>query len=73
MSLLNLKKFLPYTEANYLELSLNTQFKKNEEQEGKKDLFHGWVPVFVGGGHKERENEGLYGGCVLYSYMKIEE
>jgi hypothetical protein len=28
------------------------------------------------GGHKERVNEvneGDYGGCILYSYMKIEE
>jgi hypothetical protein len=24
------------------------------------------------GGHKERVNEGEYGGCILYSYMKIE-
>jgi hypothetical protein len=23
--------------------------------------------------HKERVNEGGYGGCILYSYMKIEE
>jgi hypothetical protein len=27
-----------------------------------------WVPV-GGGGHKERDNEGEYGGCVLYQYM----
>jgi hypothetical protein len=26
-----------------------------------------------GGGHKERGNEGEYGGSILYSYMKIEE
>jgi hypothetical protein len=25
------------------------------------------------GGHKERENEGVYGECVLYPYVKIEE
>jgi hypothetical protein len=25
------------------------------------------------GGHKERNNEGEYGECVLYPYMKIEE
>jgi hypothetical protein len=25
------------------------------------------------GGHKERENEGECGGCILYPYMKIEE
>jgi hypothetical protein len=24
-------------------------------------------------GHKERVNEGGYGRCILYSYMKIEE
>jgi hypothetical protein len=28
----------------------------------------------VGGGrHKEKVNEGEYGGYILYSYMKIEE
>jgi hypothetical protein len=25
------------------------------------------------GRHKERGNEGEYGGCILYSYMKMEE
>jgi hypothetical protein len=25
------------------------------------------------GSHKERMNGGKYGGCILYSYMKIEE
>jgi hypothetical protein len=30
--------------------------------------------VLVGvGEHKERVNEYEYGGCILYSYMKIEE
>jgi hypothetical protein len=24
------------------------------------------------GGHNKRVNEGEYGGCILYSYMKIE-
>jgi hypothetical protein len=24
-------------------------------------------------GHKERGNESVYGGCILYPYMKIEE
>jgi hypothetical protein len=24
-------------------------------------------------GQKERRNKGEYGGCILYSYMKIEE
>jgi hypothetical protein len=27
----------------------------------------------MGGGHKGRANEGEYGGCILYPYMKIEE
>jgi hypothetical protein len=27
----------------------------------------------VEGGHKERVNEGEYGGCILYSYIKIKE
>jgi hypothetical protein len=26
-----------------------------------------------GGGHKDRWNEGEYGGCILYTYMKIEQ
>jgi hypothetical protein len=26
-----------------------------------------------GSRHKERENEGEYGTCILYPYMKIEE
>jgi hypothetical protein len=25
------------------------------------------------GRHKEKMNEGEYGGCILYSYLKIEE
>jgi hypothetical protein len=36
--------------------------------------------VFSGGGyqwevgrHKEREKKGEYGGCILYSHMKIKE
>jgi hypothetical protein len=29
---------------------------------------------FLGmGGHKERGNEGKYGGCILNPYMKVEE
>jgi hypothetical protein len=39
----------------------------------EKQIFSGgWVQWEVGG-HKERENEGEYGGCTLYPYMKIEE
>jgi hypothetical protein len=26
-----------------------------------------------GGEHNERVNQGVYSGCILYSYMKIEE
>jgi hypothetical protein len=40
--------------------------------EGKINLFWRLVPV-RGSGHKERENKDVYGGCVLYPYMKIEE
>jgi hypothetical protein len=25
------------------------------------------------GGHRERKNEGVYGRCILYPYMKLEE
>jgi hypothetical protein len=45
---------------------------KNEGQEGKIILFLEWVPMW-GDGHKERGNEGICGGCVLYTYMKIKE
>jgi hypothetical protein len=45
---------------------------KNEGQEAKINLFQWWMPV-GGGGHKERGNEGIYGGCVLHPYMKIEK
>jgi hypothetical protein len=44
---------------------------KNEGQEGKINLFQEWVPV-GGGGKKERGNEGVYGACILYPYVKIE-
>jgi hypothetical protein len=37
--------------------------KQNDGREGKTGLFLSWVPV-EGGGHKERVNEGEYGGCV---------
>jgi hypothetical protein len=37
--------------------------KKNEGQEENS--------IFCG--HKEKGNEGVYGGCVLYPYLKIEE
>jgi hypothetical protein len=35
-------------------------------------LFWEWIPV-GGGGHKKRVNEGEYGGCIFYLYIKIEE
>jgi hypothetical protein len=38
----------------------------------KINLFPVSVPV-GGSGRKERGNKGEYGGCVLYSYVKIEE
>jgi hypothetical protein len=44
---------------------------KNEGQEGKTCLFWGLVPVRRRR-HKERMKEGKYGGCTLYSCMKIE-
>jgi hypothetical protein len=47
---------------NPLGPSIHT-LKKNDGQEG-------WVQV---GGHRERVNESEYGGCILYSQMKIEE
>jgi hypothetical protein len=42
---------------NYLD---SIHFKKNEGKIGKTGYFWGWVPV-VGGGQKERVNEGKYG------------
>jgi hypothetical protein len=45
---------------------------KNEGQDGKTSLF--WVQILVGGGeHKKRVTEDVYGRCVLYPYMKMEE
>jgi hypothetical protein len=41
----------------------------NEGLEDKTGPFWRWVSV---GGHKERVNENEYGGCILYSYKKIE-
>jgi hypothetical protein len=45
--------------------------KKNEGLEGKTGLFWRWVTM--GRENKERGNESEYGGCILYSYMKIEQ
>jgi hypothetical protein len=45
---------------------------KNEGQKGKIAFFWGWVPVGRGG-NKERVIEDEYGGCILYSYTKLEE
>jgi hypothetical protein len=39
---------------------------------GKIGLFWGWVPVGSRWA-QERDNEGEYGGCILYPYMKIKE
>jgi hypothetical protein len=36
------------------------------------NIFWWGVPI-GGGGHNERVNEGVYGRCILYPYMKIEE
>jgi hypothetical protein len=51
---------------------LNYQYalKKIEGQEDKIGLVQGWV---ARGRHKERVNEGKYSGCILYSYVKIEQ
>jgi hypothetical protein len=38
-----------------------------------KQVFSGGGYQWEGGRHKKRVNEGEYGGCILYSYMKIEE
>jgi hypothetical protein len=45
--------------------------KGNEGQEGKTGLFLGVGTS--GNGNKEKGNEGEYGGCILYPYVKIEE
>jgi hypothetical protein len=39
-------------------------FLKMKGRWGKIGLFREWVPV-GGGRHKERGNEGEYGGCIL--------
>jgi hypothetical protein len=53
-------------------INIHLVFLKNEGQEGKTNLFWGWVTV-GDGGHKEMGNKGVFGGCGLYPYMKIEE
>jgi hypothetical protein len=40
---------------------------------GKNKSFPGVGTSGRGAGHKEWVNEGVYGRCVLYPYMKIEE
>jgi hypothetical protein len=49
--------------------TIDTHFKKNKGQEGKTGLVQ-----HDNGGRKKgiRMNEGEYGGCILYSYKKIE-
>jgi hypothetical protein len=68
-----------YTDLKYqgetpfdYQYTLNLKKEKKEERERKRSLFWGWIPV-GGGGHKERQNEGEYGGCILHPYMEIEE
>jgi hypothetical protein len=42
-------------------------------QKQGKMVFSGGGGPERGGGHKERANKSVYGGCILYPYMKIEE
>jgi hypothetical protein len=51
--------------------TIKIHFKKVKDKEGKAGPFQGWVPE-IGGGYQERVKEGGYGGCILYSCMKIE-
>jgi hypothetical protein len=37
-----------------------------------KEVISGGLVLVGRGAHKERVNEGKYGGCILYSFMKIE-
>jgi hypothetical protein len=39
----------------------------------EKEIFSGVRNHWEVGGHKERGNEGVYGRCALYPYMKTEE
>jgi hypothetical protein len=50
-------------------MAYNT-LQKNEKQEGTIGPFWEWMGR--GRGHKEKV-KNKYGGCVLYSYMKIED
>jgi hypothetical protein len=45
--------------------------KKNEGQEGDTGLVSSGISGR--GEHEERVNEGEYGGCISYSYMKTGE
>jgi hypothetical protein len=45
---------------------------KNEGQERKTVLF-GNGQQYEGAGQKDRKHKGKYGGCILYSCIKIEQ
>jgi hypothetical protein len=54
-------------------LSENVFFFLNEGQKiCKTDSDQGWIAM-GGGRHKEEVKEDEYGGCILYSCMKIEQ
>jgi hypothetical protein len=60
-------------ESLYLQdQTINIHLQINEGQEGNKSLPGGRHQWEVGG-HKERENEGEYGICILYPHTKIEK
>jgi hypothetical protein len=59
-----------YETIHHFGLSIYT--KNNEGQESAVSLFWVWCQ-WKGGGHKTWVNEGVYGRCSLYSYIKIEE
>jgi hypothetical protein len=44
-----------------------------KSRRGKKKVFARGGYQWEVGGPKERGNEGEYGECILYRYMKIEE
>jgi hypothetical protein len=56
------------------EISCNYQstLKKKKKDRKIKLFLSGDVYQWEEGGNKERVNEGEYGGCILYSCVKIE-
>jgi hypothetical protein len=64
-----------YTDLKYQDnLALDYQYTLNQETCRAKGKIKYFLREMYSGTkvHEERGNEGDYGGCILYPYMKIE-